>query len=77
MSLASDQADKREVIRMAISAAAALVKVKHKMRSGGTPASNKRNTRSVKIFVFPAPADASTHAENLGSDASCCCSKLI
>ena len=56
--------------RSAISAAAALVKVRHWMRPGSAPASIRRRMRSVSSLVLPDPAEASTKAETRGSDAS-------
>ena len=50
-------------------AAAALVKVRHRMRPGGEPASSSRSTRSVSTLVLPAPAFADTQAETRGSAA--------
>src|SRR6202034_4332200 len=58
--------------RTAISAAAALVKVRHWMRSGFAPASIRRNSLSVSSLVLPDPADAPTNAETAGSDAASC-----
>jgi hypothetical protein len=53
-----------------ISAAAALVKVRHKIREGSTPASNRRMTLRVSTKVLPDPAFAETHADVAGSVAS-------
>ena len=58
--------------RTAISAAAALVKVRHWMRSGAEPVSIRRSSRSVSSLVLPDPADAPTKAETDGSDAWSC-----
>jgi hypothetical protein len=48
---------------LAISAAAAFVKVRHKTRSGKHPSRRRLRTLSVNTFVFPDPAEAATHAE--------------
>src|SRR6185437_8923006 len=53
-----------------ISAAAAFVYVRQRMRSGGALASNNRVTRLASVCVFPAPALAETHAECFGSAAA-------
>ena len=58
--------------RTAISAAAALVKVRHWMRSGLAPASIRRSSRSVSSLVLPEPAEAATKADTAGSEASSC-----
>ena len=58
--------------RTAISAAAALVKVRHWMRSGAAPPSIRRSRRSVSSLVLPDPADAPTKADTDGSEASSC-----
>ena len=58
--------------RTDISAAAALVKVRHWMRSGFAPASISRSRRSVSSLVLPDPAEAPTKAETPGSDAWSC-----
>ena len=58
--------------RSAISAAAALVKVRHWMRDGSAPVSIRRSMRSVSSLVLPDPADAATKAETAGSDAWRC-----
>lgn len=51
-------------MRFSISFAAAFVNVKQRMF---LLSSNKSlNTLSIKIFVFPVPADAFTHTEKLG-----------
>ena len=65
---------RRSVTRKDISAAAARVKVRHKIFSGFTPANNKRVTRLVRIVVLPEPAEALTHTDAAGSDAARCCS---
>ena len=56
-------------MRLAISAAPALVKVRHKMLSGRTPRSSSRNTRAVRTWVLPVPADADSEAWADGSAA--------
>ena len=56
-------------IRSFISAAAALVKVRQRIRCGGVPASIRLSTRSVSTLVLPVPADAATHTEAPGSAA--------
>jgi len=58
--------------RLAISAAAARVKVRHSSRAGGAPSSSKRITRSVSTLVLPAPADAATQTDCVGSAALRC-----
>ena len=58
--------------RTAISAAAALVKVRHWMRSGAAPVSIRRSSRSVSSLVLPDPAEAPTKAETVGSEAWSC-----
>ena len=63
------QAPSARARRVAISAAAALVKVRQRMRPGSTPASSRRSTRSVSSLVLPDPAEASTQAEAAGSEA--------
>ncbi len=60
--------------RLRISAAAALVKVRQRMRSGLTPSSSNRVTRSVSTLVLPVPALASTQAEWPGVVARRCAS---
>ena len=50
-------------------AAAALVKVMHRIFSGATPSSNNRITRCTSTCVLPDPALAETNAEEVGSDA--------
>ena len=57
-------------IRDSISAAAALVKVRHIILFGSALFTNKLNTLSVKTLVFPVPAEAETHTEVIGSHAS-------
>src|SRR5262245_24297204 len=70
--------------RPAISAAAARVKVRHRMRAGGAPASIRRTTRATSTWVFPEPALAETKAESAGSEARqwwrpawCCGSTIV
>ncbi len=58
--------------RSDISAAAALVKVRHWMRSGRAPASIRRSSRSVSSLVLPDPAEAATNADTAGSEALSC-----
>ena len=58
-------------ILSAISAAAARVNVRQRMRSGAVPPSNRRSTRSVSTLVLPVPAEAPTQTEAAGSDALC------
>ena len=53
-------------MRLAISAAPALVKVRHRMCSGRTPASSRRSTRAVSTWVLPVPADADSAAWTVG-----------
>ncbi len=50
-------------IRLDISAAAALVKVRHKILPGSTPCNNKLRTRLVSKLVFPEPAFAVTNTQ--------------
>ena len=57
--------------RSSISAAADLVKVRQRMLAAGVPSSSRRSIRSVRTLVLPVPADASTHAEVAGLEASC------
>ena len=61
------QAASRSSIRTVISAAAALVKVMHRMPSGSLPSSNRRSTRSASTLVLPVPAFAVTQTEWAGS----------
>jgi hypothetical protein len=51
---------------LAISAAAALVKVRHRILAGSVPSSSRLNTRSVNTLVLPVPAEAVTQAEAWG-----------
>ncbi len=60
---------RRSFSRLAISAAAALVKVRQRMRCAGVPASNRREMRSTSTRVLPVPALADTQTEPLGSAA--------
>ena len=53
-----------------ISAAAAFVKVTHKIVSGTSPCNSKRNTLSIKTFVLPVPAFAETKTDLSGEAAS-------
>ena len=55
--------------RIDMLAAAALVKVRHRIRPGGTPASSSRSTRWARTCVLPEPAFAETQAEVPGSEA--------
>ena len=59
-------------MRLAIVAAAALVKVMHRIFTGLTPSSSSRITRCASTCVLPEPAFAATQAETAGSDASIC-----
>ncbi|GAV36248.1 hypothetical protein ROTAS13_03935 [Roseomonas sp. TAS13] len=64
------QRPRRRLSRIAISAAAALVKVRQRMRPGSVPSrSSRRSTRSVSTLVLPEPAEAPTQAERRGSEA--------
>ena len=63
------QRDSRPAIRVAISAAAALVKVRHRIRSARAPDNNSRSTRSVNTLVLPDPAEAATHTDCSGAEA--------
>src|SRR6185312_8139086 len=58
--------------RLAMLAAAALVKVRQRIFSGATPASRRLITRCAKTCVLPEPALAATQAETPGSDTSPC-----
>ncbi len=60
------------LMRIDISAAAALVKVRQRMRDGWVPASIRRSTRSVSTLVLPVPAEAPTQTEHSGSLALRC-----
>ena len=62
----------RSKIRPCISAAAALVKVRHSNRSGAAPVSSRRRTRAVSTCVLPVPADADTQALSQGLAAIAC-----
>ena len=59
-------------MRLAISAAAALVNVKANRLSGGSPNSNRRKKRLVNTRVFPVPALAATQALVRGFAAARC-----
>src|SRR5690242_7277289 len=59
-------------MRIDISAAAALVKVRQRIRDGWVPASIRRSTRSVSTLVLPVPAEAPTQTEHSGSLARRC-----
>ena len=52
--------------RATISAAAALVKVRHSSWPGAVPASSRRSTRSASTRVLPVPAEAVTQVEQVG-----------
>ena len=52
--------------RSAMLAAAALVKVMHRIFSGGTPSSSRRITRCTSTWVLPEPALAETKADAAG-----------
>ena len=58
-------------MRLAISAAPALVKVRHRIADGGVPRSSSRSTRAVSTWVLPVPAEADSAAWTSGSDARC------
>jgi len=58
--------------RIAISLAAALVKVRHSSRLGGVPWSSRLSTRSVSTLVLPVPAEALTQTLSAGLAAACC-----
>ena len=66
----------RSNTRVAMLAAAALVKVRHRMRDGstppGAPSSISRMTRWASTWVLPEPALAATNTEHVGSEASAC-----
>ena len=66
------QCASRPNTRVCISAAASLVKVRHKIACGGVPCSNSRNTRADSTWVLPVPADAVTQACACGSAALAC-----
>ena len=56
--------------RVAISAAPALVKVRHRICSGRTPGvSSRRSTRAESTCVLPVPAEAESHTLSRGSTA--------
>src|SRR5581483_9464423 len=66
------QLRRRSAMRFAISAAAARVKVRHRIPVGLAPVSNRRSTRSPSTWVFPDPAEAATQAQTVGSEARNC-----
>ena len=59
-------------MRLAMLAAAALVKVRPRICAGGAPPSRSRSTRWVRTCVLPLPALADTQAEADGSEAVAC-----
>ena len=59
-------------MRLAISLAAALVKVSANRLSAGSPNSSNRRKRLVNTRVLPVPAEAATQALASGSAARCC-----
>ena len=63
------QSPRRSCRRFAISAAAALVKVRQRIRSGRVPVSRRRVILSIKTRVLPVPALAETHTDCRGSAA--------
>ena len=63
------QAARSRNTRIDMLAAAALVKVRHRMRDGATPASSSRSTRWASTCVLPDPALADTQAEVPGWEA--------
>src|SRR6185312_10199178 len=67
----TDQRPSRSTMRLAISAAAALVKVRQSSFCGAVPSSSSDNTRSVSTLVLPVPAEASTQTLTAGSAARC------
>src|SRR3984893_11258552 len=58
-------------------AAAALVKVRQRMRAGGTPARSNRIARWASTWVLPEPALAATQAEAAGSEAAAWASRVF
>ena len=68
---------RRRATRTAISADAALVKVRHSRRSGAVPASSRLSRRSMRTLVLPVPAEAATHTEVRGWAARRCSTSLI
>ena len=60
------QPPRTSAMRLAISAAAALVKVRQRIFDGGVPVSISRSARSVSTLVLPVPADAPTQTEACG-----------
>ena len=63
------QAASRAAMRLAISAAPALVKVRHRIAPGSTCPSSRRSTRAVSTWVLPVPAEADKAACATGSEA--------
>src|SRR5688572_28956451 len=59
-------------MRFAISAAPALVNVRHRIDEGGVPRSSSRSTRDVNTWVLPVPAEADSAAWTSGSEAAAC-----
>src|SRR5262249_27433061 len=59
-------------MRFAMLAAAALVKVRHRIFAGSVPSKSRRMTRCASTWVLPEPALADTQADTAGSDAVCC-----
>ena len=57
------QSASRWLSRLAISAAAARVKVRHRMRAGSVPSSISPSSRSVRTLVLPVPAEAATQTD--------------
>ena len=68
-SLAIAHLPRRSLSRLAISAAAALVKVRQRILPGGVPASSRREIRSMRTRVLPVPALADTQTDWVGSAA--------
>ena len=64
------QPPRRRCSRTDISAAAALVNVRQRMRSGFAPSTINRSSRSVRSRVLPDPAEAATKADTRGSEAA-------
>ncbi len=58
--------------RLAIFAAAALVKVIQRIFSGSTSSSSRLITRCASTWVFPEPALAASHDDTFGSAAALC-----
>ena len=63
------QAARRALTRFAISAAAARVKVRQRIRAGSVPSIIKASSRSVSTLVLPVPAEADTHTDASGPNA--------